>query len=188
MLQLAKSRKGQTGVTGVNSLGDVAITILVAAVIIAFSATILTQIKDNQPGDSTIAFGNQTLTWAGNNTAIAFETGTVVTSSVILYNNATVVNRGGVGGNYSVDAGSITILNQTIGGADGFGNGSWMTDDLNASYDFTSQNIARNVSTFGLTGLTTFASFIPVIAVIVIAAIVIGIVLIMFGRKKPNEF
>ena len=49
------------------------------------------------------------------------------------------------------------------------------------------QNIngaAFNVSTFGLQGMIALAEFIPTIAIVAVAAIVIGIVLVFFGRQR----
>ena len=41
-----------------------------------------------------------------------------------------------------------------------------------------------NVSNYGLTGLSTMAEFIPTIAIVAVAAIVIGIILVFFGRPR----
>ena len=43
---------------------------------------------------------------------------------------------------------------------------------------------AYNSSAFGLTGLNTMAEFIPTIAIVAVAAIVIGIILVFFGRPR----
>lgn len=43
---------------------------------------------------------------------------------------------------------------------------------------------AFNASGFGLTGMVTLASFIPTIALVAVAAIVIGIILVFFGRQR----
>ena len=41
---------------------------------------------------------------------------------------------------------------------------------------------AFNASGFGLDGLNTMAEFLPTIAIVAVAAIVIGIILVFFGR------
>lgn len=41
---------------------------------------------------------------------------------------------------------------------------------------------AFNATAFGLTGLVTLSSFVPTIAIVAAAAIVIGIILVFFGR------
>ena len=43
---------------------------------------------------------------------------------------------------------------------------------------------AYNASGFGLTGMNTMAEFIPTIAIVAVAAIVIGIILVFFGRGR----
>ena len=45
---------------------------------------------------------------------------------------------------------------------------------------------AFNASGFGLQGLNTMAEFIPTIAIVAVAAIVIGIILVFFGRQGSN--
>ena len=47
-----------------------------------------------------------------------------------------------------------------------------------------SDESAQNASQFGLDGLSTMAEFIPTIAIVAVAAIVIGIILVFFGRQR----
>ena len=48
----------------------------------------------------------------------------------------------------------------------------------------TTNGSAYNSSEFGLSGMTTMAEFIPTIAIVAVAAIVIGIILVFFGRPR----
>ena len=48
----------------------------------------------------------------------------------------------------------------------------------------TTGTSAFNISRFGIDGLTTMAEFIPTIAIVAVAAIVIGIILVFFGRQR----
>ncbi len=48
----------------------------------------------------------------------------------------------------------------------------------------TTNGTAFNSSGFGLQGLSTMAEFIPTIAIVAVAAIVIGIILVFFGRQR----
>ena len=48
----------------------------------------------------------------------------------------------------------------------------------------TINGTAYNSTGFGLTGLGTMAEFIPTIAIVAVAAIVIGIILVFFGRPR----
>ncbi len=47
----------------------------------------------------------------------------------------------------------------------------------------TSIGYAYNSSGYGLEGLNTMAEFVPTIAIVAVAAIVIGIILVFFGRR-----
>jgi len=48
----------------------------------------------------------------------------------------------------------------------------------------TTDQAAFNASGFGLSGLNSLAEFIPTIAIVAVAAIVIGIILVFFGRQR----
>ncbi len=184
MNKLYGSRKAQEGT--INGIGQVAIALLIAAVILGLGATILDKIKDTQ-SDDTASHANETLTWAGNNTAIVLAANRIIESTIILYNNASKVNKGsGVAANYSTTSNSITILNSSSGPY-GTNSGDWITSDLNASYRYKFGSSARNASDFGKVGVVTMSEFIPTIAIVAMAAIVIGIILVFFGRRKDEE-
>ncbi|KKM23573.1 hypothetical protein LCGC14_1613860 [marine sediment metagenome] len=190
MESLLKHRKGQQAMN-IASLGVVAIALVVAAVILGMGGTILEKIQGTQT-DNSAPHDNETLIWAGNNTPIGFLELRVLTSSVILYNNGSVVNKGaGDNANYTVTSSSITIINTSddegIGGPKGVNGSDWVTSDLNVTYSYNYGSAARNSSNFGLTGVATVAEFIPTIAIVAVAAIIIGIILVFFGRKKEGE-
>ena len=48
----------------------------------------------------------------------------------------------------------------------------------------TTDGVAYNSSGFGLIGMNTMAEFIPTIAIVAVAAIIIGIILVFFGRGR----
>ncbi len=50
----------------------------------------------------------------------------------------------------------------------------------NATTGTTSFNVSRS----GIEGMTTMAEFIPTIAIVAVAAIVIGIIVVFFGRRS----
>lgn len=52
--------------------------------------------------------------------------------------------------------------------------------------EFTSQSYAYNVTEKGLESLETFGDWLPIVAIAVIAAVVIGIVIIYFGRYRAR--
>ena len=50
--------------------------------------------------------------------------------------------------------------------------------------DQTVNGSAYNSTAYGLTGIGTMSSFIPTIAIVAVSAIVIGIILVFFGRGR----
>ena len=48
----------------------------------------------------------------------------------------------------------------------------------------TSGSVAFNASAYGLTGLNTLASYVPTVALVAVAAVVVGIVLVFFARRS----
>ena len=181
---LRGSRKAQMNT--ISGIGQIAIAIVIAAVILGLGGTILSKIQTTQT-DASASHINETLAWAGNNTAIGLSENRIIESTIILYNNASIVNKGsGVAANYSTTSNSITIINSS-GGPKGATGADWITTDLNVSYDYNLGSTARNATGFGKQGITTMAEFIPTIAIIAMAAIVIGIILVFFGRKKDEE-
>ena len=145
------------------------------------------KIKTTQTEITATTNNNVSLTWAGNNTAISLGQSGVISSSFKLYNNGTIVNEGSATVNYTLTDGAVTIINQTIAWSGTAGSGApntLETDTLNASFDYKFPSAARNTSTSGLAGVNTMAEFIPTISVVAIAGILIGIILIFFGRKN----
>lgn len=167
-------RKGQMNLA---NLGNIALAIIIAIVIIALMATILTEIQEGQPDNSVTRANNQSFTFA-NNTKQSFTEGRVDTGSVVVYLNVTKVN---IGDNYSVTSDGITFMNRSD--TDYFDGG--VADALNATYSYKIGSSARNITEKGLAGNMSIASFVPTIAIVALAAIIIGMVLVMFGRRKP---
>ncbi len=77
------------------------------------------------------------------------------------------------------DLGSIAIA--LVVAAVILGMGATILDKIKSTQ--SSAN-ASAVSSDGLTGLNTMAEFIPTIAIVAVAAIVIGIILVFFGRQR----
>ena len=182
MESLFTNRKAQAGIS---DLGGFAIAILIGAVILGLGGTILDKIKTTQSDNSATLPLNESLTWAGNNTAISFLQESVDTSSVKLYNNGTLLNKGR---NYTFSGNSILIINETtlFNGSNFTANvpNLLVTNAFNTSYSYNIGSSARNTTNFGLTGVGTMAEFIPTIAIVAVAAIVIGVILVFFGRKR----
>ena len=181
MKGLLKDRKGQRAFN-INSLGAIAITIVIAAVILGLGGTILDKIQGTQTDLSTTIVANESWTWPGNNTLQSFERGRVIVGSVIVYGNTTILT---LNQNYTVEAGGVRIINLTPG-TDGFGLDLQLVI-FNMTYGYNYGSSAFNSSGFGLDGVNTVAEFIPTIAIVAVAAIVIGILLVFFGKKKEPE-
>ncbi|KKK77108.1 hypothetical protein LCGC14_2856930 [marine sediment metagenome] len=176
MKGLSNNRKGQSNIS---SIGAIAIAILVAVVILGLGATILDKIQGAQTDSSTTIADNQSFTWPGNNTLTGFDRARVQTGSVVVYCNATKL---GLGINYSVESSGVKVYNDTVTDGSPF---EQCLYNMTFAYNYGSS--AYNSSGFGLAGVSTFAEFIPSVAIVAMAAIVIGILLVFFGRTKGKE-
>ena len=47
----------------------------------------------------------------------------------------------------------------------------------------TAGSVAANATGYGLAGLNTLSSYLPTVALVAVAAVVIGIILVFFGRS-----
>lgn len=67
--------------------------------------------------------------------------------------------------------------------------GALILTGFSTSSSVTPNSIAYNATQFGLKGINTFMSYLPLIALVIVAAILIGIVLIAFafGRGAGSE-
>jgi hypothetical protein len=62
------------------------------------------------------------------------------------------------------------------------GMGALVLDEIQDTGSITDGSYAYNATEEGLSGLDTASGFLPVIAIVVVAAIIIGIVVSSFGR------
>ena len=177
---LRGSRKAQMNT--ISGIGQIAIAILIAAVILGLGGTILSKIQTTQSDAVATTPNNQSFTWQGNDTRVDFtlgEPGRIQTSTVVVYCDVSTFT---LGENYTVSSEGVNIINLTTGGTDFLDACSY-----NMSYAYNFGSSARNASAFGKTGVATMSEFIPTIAIVAMAAIVIGIILVFFGRKKDEE-
>ena len=160
-------------------IGKIGIALVVGAIVLGLGAGILTTLQSSQTNNVAATYG--LLTWGGNNTAMGLGINDIVASSVVLKNNATTCN---LGSNYTVNAadGTITITNKS--GTEYCGRSEWVTSNLNVSFNYYIGSAARNATGFGVRGVNTFASYIPTIAIVAAAAVVIGIMLVYFRRRN----
>ena len=164
----------------ISGIGQIAIAILIAAVILGLGATILNKMQATQTDAVASTITDQEFAWPGNNTEVAFDTGDlnrIITGSVLLLANGTAME---VNTNFTTTSVGVSVINTS-------GNAVWDDYNFSMSYGWNFGSSARNASGFGKTGMSTMSEFIPMIAIIAMAAIVIGIILVFFGRKKDQE-
>ncbi len=176
MQSLLKYRKAQRTLN-INSIGVIAIALLIGAVILGLGATVLDAIQGTQTDNSATIPNNETWTWPGNNTLQSFEQDRVIQSSVVVWGNVTKFT---IDENYTVSSSGVNIINISPGGL------GLAATVYNMTYSYNYGSEAYNSSGFGLSGVNTVAEFIPTIAIVAMAAIVIGVLLVFFGRKKEE--
>lgn len=163
---------------GIAKIGVYGISIGVAIIIVVFMTIFLTTLRDmdNIVTDSIATRAdNQSFTWPGNNTLVAFEHERI--SNLLVYGNDSLMTENI---NYSVETLGVRILNQTATASVN----SFNTLVYNMSYDYSYGSSARNSTQLGIDGQTTFASFFPLIALALIASLVVGIVLRFFNMRQ----
>ena len=180
MNNLPNNRKGQ-GKLNIASLGVIAITLVVAAVVLGMGGTILEKIQGVQTDSSTTILTNESWTWPDNNTLQEYGQTRVQISSVVVWANTTLLT---LDANYTAGADGVRILNLSPS-TEGVG-AEIQLCIFNMTYTYNFGSEAYNSSNYGMTGVATMAEFIPTIAIVAVAAIVIGILLVFFGRKKEE--
>lgn len=170
------------------SIPYLALIIGLGVIIASIMTETVGDLKEEQDYSSA-AYGNQTLTWAGNNTGISFAVSPVSTSSVILYNNATKVNKGA---NYTVTQYQITITNASliwnaINGTNLNSPNALVTDNLNVSFTYEYDSAERNISKKGLDGQQRLANWFPTIGLILGAILIISVLALMFPALRKRE-
>jgi len=162
---------------GIQTIGGIAIAILIAAVVLGLGGSILSSIQEGQTDSYTTLANNETWTWPGNNTVQAFAADARVnTGSVIAWCNHSLLT---LNENYTVSTSGVAIINLTPHPA-----GYLDNCVFNMTYGYNYGSTAYNSSNYGISGTVTLAEFIPTIAIVAIAGIVIGIILVFFRRKE----
>ena len=165
---------------GVDSLLLFVILFLILAITLSLGTDILTSIQDTQDNDESTLANNESLTWAGNATAITSLQETVIASSVILYNNGSIVNNPN-DVNYTVVESNHSIIIYNVSA-----NYAWVTNALNITYSFHIGSAQRNITGQGITTQITLAKWTPTIALVIIIAIIIGILITYLARRFSN--
>jgi hypothetical protein len=87
-----------------------------------------------------------------------------------------VSERGQSGVSMLVPAGILVVIAAIV-----FGLGGTILDDIQA--DQTADSVAYNATNEGLSGIATLSGWLPTIALVIAAAIVIGVVVQFLGRR-----
>ena len=167
-----KSKKAQQ--FNLMSLVSVGVGFVILGIVLSLCASLLKGVGDTS-SDSVAFFGNQSLTWAGNNTPISLVEGRVIAGSAVLYNDGVIVN---LGSNYSINNGAITITNYSTNAP------NWITDKLNLSYSYNYGSVARNQTYYSTNAILTMSSYQVVVAFAMVAAIITGIILLYFRFRE----
>lgn len=175
-----QNKKAQTNLTMVT--GVVGVVVLLVAIGIIFSSGFkaLNELSDLAV-NNVATIDNETITWIGNNSAVQLvQGGKLGISSLIIYNNGTLVTSGdGNHGNYTVDAkaGSFKIINASPSGKVGI-QSEWVTNTINASYTFYIGSQEYNTTLQSKEGVKVVSDFQPTWALIVAIGILITALLI----------
>ncbi len=171
------------------NLAGLALVFLVVTIVISFGATIIKDLEDETLTSAGETIYNETITSLGNDSATQLTNcvGQVSSTWTPLYvQNATEAGFGtsgdldGFGNNTDllITPGGLISISSEIDAA------SWgNSTTLNVTYSCTynSGDGDYNVTIKGADGLNTFADWLPTIALIVVAAVVIGIIVRYFA-------
>ena len=134
------------------------------------------KIQGTQTDQSTSLSANESVSWPGNNTAYSMLQSRFA-GSLLVWNQTNLLTSNT---HYVTNSTHSTIYFLNVSDTT-----SW-ADTFNITYNYNFGGQARNSSGFGLIGLNTMAQFVPTVAIVAAAAIVIGVILLMFGRKKEE--
>lgn len=142
--------------------------LVVIGIFIAIAALIMVNISRNDTGAATAVVSNETFTPVANTPVAMNNDNWVLTADVTVINASDgllLANKATDGGyNYSATQGTVTL---------GATNSS---SDKNVSYTYNVDTAFVNVTNESLSGFSTFGDFIPLIALVVAAAIILGLV------------
>jgi len=187
---MVKSKQGQMNVA---ALGGIAITIIVAAIILGLGPAIMSSVQDSTDDLSTLANNVTQDIAAANNTFIRL-TGVnppdeIIAGTIRVYNTTTgsaILNSNSTSPyhnwtiNYERYALQIDVNAGGMLGGFGYTTGDAWTVQCNASQ----KSLAYNVTEYGKEGAGELASWIPTICLIIAAAVMVGIVMGSLAGKS----
>lgn len=172
-------KNNKKGVISLNSVPAAVMTIVVIGIFLGIGAIIIQEIQDNQQKDTALATVNNetvdTITFEAAITLGAKTAGRLEFTSTIF----NVVNNSDV----EVDRIVIDNTNYTDNGDGTFtpkNSSTWLTG-WNVSYTWSEveQSSFYNTTTNSLEGTDDFSSFMPIIAIVIAAAVILGVVFLI---------
>lgn len=154
----------------IKTLAGLGIAFVIIAIILSFGSTILSEtkdaVRDKSTADTEITINaSQAVTQNAVYTLEKFENYCSISNFVAVNNTFKVMSAS----NYSISGCSLTWLGSTEA-------------KVNLSYKTTYYSgTAVNATVDGLEGLEEFSSWLPTLALIIVAAVIIGIIVAYFG-------
>ena len=163
--------KGKKGFE-LNSVAGILLTFAIIVIVASLIGTVLTTMKTTQRGSAT-ATDEITLV---NGTAVALTNDELISFTSCV--NASDASDTVPASNYTVDmdAGTVTLIDAT----------TWDNTAVNCTYTYTTDTLSSNISTYGLTGTTSFANLLPTVGVVIGIITVLGILFLLWNPNKGS--
>jgi len=170
-------KKGQT----VNSMGPIMLTLVFAAIVLVFGIIISQSLRDIDTikSSESASVSNETLTTVSNVTAENVATyatpgfGGLTVSLMYNSTDAILIDSG----NYTVYSNG-SIVATALGAQSSFNNTNWLV-----TYSYTYGGGAYLAANETIVGLGTFANFWEIIVLAIVITIVLGLLIVVFGRQ-----
>ena len=169
------NKKGQ-----IQSLSPAILALVFAAIVLVMGIVILQGVVDTRDASTSTTAANETLSlFVGSvnqsvDAASSCGFGAITPASVVVYNSSGDVII--ASGNYSINtAGSIVNLTDTN-----------IVHPWLISYSYTWGGAACQPGEDTISGLGTFADFWEIIVLAIVIMVVIGLLLVVFGGKRPR--
>ena len=161
-------------------LTDLAIGIIVLAVVVSISAAILIGVRDARLTDlDVITTFNETITASDGGTDLTNTWAKAITTVT----NAT--------GGETIDSGNYTFTIGSVGGTgniDWLGTSSYNSSSVNVTYTwYNTSRVDFNTADDAVTGLGEYGNWFKIIVIVGVAAVVLAIIFMSFGKKSFSE-
>jgi len=150
------------------SLAPAALALVVVAIVFAVGGEIL---GNTQASSTSSSVANDTVSSVYNTATYLGHL--YVISSTLIVTNATT-GETFTSDNYTLNANAGTITND-----DDTDSGNW-----NFSYDYTTRSVTYNATEYGKEGLEEFGSWLPTLALIMVAAVIIGTIAYFYFNRR----